>query len=422
MAGNRTFTVPDLGPNDLLTNDQIGDRRFKTESLSSDSSGRETMTSVTGELHTAYKLDDININFQYGISTFDIADGGAASGTGSIGASNSMAEMHTGTGIGDSTLTSKDAVRYRAGHEVHGAVSWVFATPEENVNQYAGFLNAEDAWCVGYQGLDFGVWFIEGGNVNFTAQYDWLDPMDGTGQSRYLINPQAANLYRLTYAWHGFLPLQLEVYVGDNKWRRAHILEFTNTAIEPHLKNPSLPIAGKIERTAGTGDDLVMYTGSWRAGSIAGIKDNNNSDRWFAHTVLDAPIINGRNNVFTVYNKPTYNGKVNHVTVELGIVTFDSTLNKSTAVYGVKGGTLSGNSAFTDIDTLNSVLSVSEGGTVAGGSQGPATVIKAGGDRRTDVRETGIRIYPNEYFTFEVDPAGAINGGFSISGRFVEYH
>lgn len=389
----------------------------------SDASDREGVVSVTGEQHVGYKTDDININFQYGISTFDIKDGGTTTGTGSVSAQDSMAVISTGTGIGEAVIQSKDTIRYRAGHEVHGAVSFVFATPEANTNQYAGFLNNDDGWCVGYQGTEFGLWFIEGGNANFIPQSTWnKDKMDGTGASGYNINPQMANLYRLTYAWHGFLPLQLEIYVGNNKWRRAHVEEFTNIATEPHLQNPSLPLGAKIERTSGTGANLSMFTGSWRGGAIAGIPEDNSSNRWFAHTELDFPIINGRNNVFTIYNKPTYAGKTNHVVVELGIVTFDSTANKTVAVYGVKNGTLTGNSAFVDKDTTNSVISVSTGGTVSGGAQGPATVIKSGGDRRTDVRGTGIKIFPNEYFTFEVDPGGSVNGNFSISARFVEYH
>lgn len=388
-----------------------------------DASGREAMISLTGEQHVAYKADDININFQYGISTYDINGGGVTTGTGSVSSADSMAFVSTGTGVGSSVITSKDTIRYRAGHEVHGALSMVFATPEANVNQYAGFLNSEDGWCVGYQGSQFGAYFIKGGNEEFIPQSDWnIDKMDGTGISGYNINPQAANLYRLTYAWHGFLPLQLEVYVGDNKWRRAHIYEFTNTAIEPHLQNPSLPLATKIERTSGSGSDLSIKTGSWRAGAIAGTEEDNSSNRWFSHTELDFPLVNDRNNIFTLYNKPTYAGKNNHIIAELAVITFDSTTNKTVAVFGVKGGTLTGNSAFTDIDTVNSTMSVSVGGTVSGGSQGPATVIKAGGDRRTDVRGTGIKIFPGEYFTFEVDPQGAVNGAFSISARFVEYH
>jgi hypothetical protein len=117
-----------------------------------------------------------------------------------------------------------------------------------------------------------------------------------------------------------------------------------------------------------------------------------------------------------------YAGKVNHIQAELMIVTFVSDLNKTAAVYGVKGAVLTGNTAYTDIDTSNSILSVSTGGTILSGVRGPATVLRAGQDRRTDVSGTGIKLFPGETFTFEVEPGGPVNGTFSISARFKEFH
>ena len=214
----------------------------------------------------------------------------------------------------------------------------------------------------------------------------------------------------------------LEVADGLN-WHKVHVLNFVNQITETHLENPHIPVGVKIERTAGTGADLSIKTGSWRAGSIAFADDDDSSDYWTAHTVLDRALVgSARTNIFTIYNKPTYFSKTNHVVYELGVVTFDSQANKSCAVYGTKGATLVGASAAVDIDTVNSPLQYINGGTVTGGKRGPATVIKAGGDRRTDVLGTGIKIYPGEYFTFEVDPGGAVNGTFSISARMVGRH
>ena len=388
-----------------------------------DRAGREGMYSITGEQHVGFKDDDISINFQYGISTHDVKNGGSVTGTGAKGTFKSTATMETGPGIGSATLESKDAIRYRAGHECFAEISWIFATPAANVNQYAGFKNSADGWCAGYKGLDFGLWFIEGGNVNFIKQADFnVDKMDGSGESGYLVIPQKANLYRLSYGWHGFLPLILEVKVGT-VWRKAHEQVFTNVATETHLENPNLPIAGVIERTAGTGASLKMYTGSWRGGSVAGPKETSNADRWFAVTKLDATVAASptNTNIFTIRNKAIYNGKSNHILVELAVVTFDSTLNKTVAVYGTKNATLSG-TTWTSVDSVNSVVEYNMGGTVTGGQRGPATVIKAGGDRRTDVRGTGIKIHPGDALTFEVSPGGTVNGAFSISARFVEYH
>ena len=156
-----------------------------------DTSGREAMVSMIGESHVGFKVDDISVNFQYGISTRDISSGGSTSGTGAVGTFKSMATLSSGVGIGEAELLSLDTIRYRAGHECHCAQSIVFGEPEAGVDQFAGFLNGDDGWCFGYQGLVFGLWFIEGSVEAFIPQSSFSqDKIDGTGPSGYNINPQ----------------------------------------------------------------------------------------------------------------------------------------------------------------------------------------------------------------------------------------
>lgn len=398
----------------------------KSKVMFTDEADRVGMVSMTGEMHVGFKMDDVSVNFQYGISPRDVIDGGTSTGTGSVGTFKSTATVSTGTGVGSASLQSVDAVRYRAGHESNTALSVVFGTPEVNVNQYAGFQNSQDGWSVGYNGLDFGLWFIEGTNVNFIPQSTWnLDRIDGSGvvnDSGYHINPQTGQLYRLSFTWHGFLDLVLEVRTDKGRWIPCHKEVFVNSAIETHLENPNLPVMVKVERTSGTGSDITVKTGSWRAGVIAGVEERNNSDRWFAYTRLDATIANDNNNVFAITNKATYQGKPNHISLELGVVTFVSDLNKTVAVYGNSGGVITGGTDIGDVDSTSSVVSIVQGGTVEGGSRGPATIIRAGGDRRTDVRDTGIILHPGQTFIFEVVPGAAVNGTFSLSARWREFH
>jgi hypothetical protein len=397
------------------------DPRLRTAGSIKDASGRTAMVSMTGELHVAGKVDNVNINFQYGVRTANTVV--AQTGTGTTGTDQSTGAAYAGTGIGTASLISKNPVRYRAGHESHCALSCVFGDAQAGVEQYAGFLNTSDTFAVGYNGLDFGLWFIEGGNVTFIPQSDFnRDKIDGTDKSGFNINPQKGNLYRLTFTWHGFLPLMLEIADGL-EWRPVHVLDFTNQITETHLENPHLPVGIKIERLAGSGAEVAIRTGSIRAGSIAFTDDDESSDYWTAFTALDTALVSSaRTNIFTLRNKTTYAGKNNHIVYELGVVTFDSTANKSVAIFGTKGATITGGSAYADLDTVNSPIEVSSGGTVTGGTRGPATVVKAGGDRRTDVLGTGILIYPGDAFTFEVDPGGAVNGAFSISARIVGRH
>ncbi len=385
-----------------------------------DRQNRSVKISQKGELLTGSNNDDVDINFQYTIRSAETRT--TTSGTGVVshpGANGSYAEISPGTGVGSAELVSLSPVRYRAGHEVYCEQSTIYREPEENLNQWFGFLNGNDRWLMGYQGLVFGLMFREGGNDTFIPQSSFnVDKLDGTGPSGYDMNQQAINVNRLSFVWHGGLPLTLEIQINQ-QYYPVHTLNFANTITETHLENPHLPIGALIERTSGTGTDQAMRTGSWRGGSIASAGDEG-SDDWTSHTVLDASLSNNvRTNIMTMVNPMLWQGKQNHIVYELGVIAFESDANKTVAVYATKGATITGGGAETFIDEGNYALKYIDGGTVTGGSRGPATVIKAGGDRRSDVRGTGIFIYPGETFTLEVDPGGPVNGEFSIASRFI---
>lgn len=393
--------------------------RLNVSAYLRDRLGRTAKISQKGELLTGVNIDDVNVNFQYVIRTANTKQ--TTIGTGVIshpGVNGSYAELSPGTGVGRAELISKRSVRYRGGHESYTELSVMFANPEVNVNQHCGFVNTTDNLGVGFNGLNFGIRYTEGGNETFVNQADFnIDKLDGTGPSGFNINPQKINVPRVAFVWHGGLPLTIEMAVNQ-EMVPVHTFDFSNVIDETHLENPHLPVGVWIERTSGTGSAISMRTGSWRGGSIAGSSEEN-SDDWTAWTKLDAAITGEvRNNVFTITNPSTWQGKANHVSYELGIVTFDSTLNKTAAVYGVKGATITGGGTETFIDEGNHPLKYIEGGTLSGGGRGPATVIKSGGDRRTDVRGTGIFIHPGETFAFEVVAGSGVNGTFSISARF----
>lgn len=406
---------------DVISDADGTGNRLATMGVITDRQGRSAKISQKGELLTASNVDDVDVNFQYTIRSAETVS--TTTGTGTIshpGAGGSYAELSPGTGVGSAMLVSRTPVRYRAGHEVYCELSHVFRTPEANLNQWFGLLNDLDRWVVGYQGLDLGVMFREGGNDTFIPRTTFnLDKLDGTGPSGFDIDPQTINVSRCAFVWHGGLPLTIEMQVGQ-QWYPVHVLDFSNSITETHLENPNLPIGGIIERTSGTGTDEAMRTGSWRGGSIAAAVDEP-SDDWTGHTVLDVSLVsNQRTNIMTLVNPSTWQGKANHILYELGVVTFRSSGNKDLALYGTKGATLTGAGAITDIDVDNYALQYQEGGTVTGGNRGSAATILGAGEReRIDTRDTGIIIYPGEAFTIEADAGGPVSGSFSCATRWI---
>jgi hypothetical protein len=396
------------------------------QTLLADSAGRRSTISQAGEMLTGQRSDDVNVNFQYGISAFDVVNINDVTGTGVIGTSGSLATLSTGTGVGSARLDSIDSVRYIGGHESYCSPSVVFASPEENVNQYIGFGNGSDMWCLGYQGLTPGLWFVKGGSATFIPQTEWNIDTLGAGSlnpSGYTVDLQTGQVPQLKYVWHGLRNMTVEMVLDNGNSVPCHKLNFINSATDVHLNNPTLPVMAKIERVSGTGANLTLKTGSWQAGIIGTPNAKNNADRWFAHSQLDfsIPAVAANYNIFTLRNELTFNGKTNHITAELGVVDFVNDCNKSLVVYGIYDATLSGNDPFTSISTGESIMSVSSGGTYSSGRAGPAAPVSKGAQRTREVLNTGINIHPGETFTFGVPTGGTASGTFTIVERHVEY-
>lgn len=404
-----------------LTDDEL--RLTPVPTTAHDYAGRRGSFSIFEEAITAVRRSDIRVMFQYNNSTRDVKP--FTSGGGSTSNNSERAVVSIDGNVGEASLTSLNSIRYRTGAMAEGEFTSAFEAGEAGVNQYHGALNGQDGIAFGRENGVFGAWLVRSGAETFIPQADWnVDKCDGSGPSGFDIDPTTLTIYRVQYAWYGIAPIFWWIYGGrDYGWILAHVVDLTNTTDLPHLHNPTLPISMRVKRASGTGSACSIRSASWRGGTVSGDVDDTAGDRWFSKTVLEAAITGAgaRNNLYTLRNNATFQGKTNHVICELAVVAFDNAGNKTIAVYGTKNATLQDNGAYTPIDADNSVMDVSIGGTIQSGAQGSAaTVIKAGGDRRTDVLGTGILIYPGETFTFEVVTGAAFAGTVSISSRHVE--
>lgn len=386
-----------------------------------DYAGRRSFNTIFGEAVVGWREDDISCQFQYSNSTVDVT--AAVSGSGATSNSNQQAVVSITGAVGTSKLTSVDSVRYRPGHETTAQFTSVYNGAQVGVTQSHGLFNTSDGCGFGTEDGVFGVWLLDGGVRTFTPQSSWLgDKLNGSGPSGMTLVPTNMNIYQVQYGWLGIAPIIFSVFTGFlTGWKVVHWIDRVNTAAVPHLNNPTLPIAVEVKRTGGSGSAADIRTSSWRAGMTGGNSELNAANRWFSYTSLEFNVAAGvNNNVFTIRSKGTYQGVTNHIVSEVSIVAFDNSTNKTVAIYGNKGANLAGNSAYADINTANSVMEVSTGGTVTGGTRGPATVLKKDSDVRSDVRSTGILIYPGEAFTFELVPGAAAAGTVSFSVRWVE--
>ncbi len=385
-----------------------------------DFAGKRAFNTTFGEAVVGSRNDNISCQFQYSNSTRDVV--ATTSGSGTTSNANSMAAVNITGAVGSSTLTSRDSVRYRPGHECVAQFTSVYEGAQAGVQQYHGFLNSVDGACFGTKDGVFGVYIVANSVETFIPNTEFSE--SAYTSLGFVHDPTKLNLYMVQFGWLGVAPIMFSMYMGHLLgWRVVHVYDRVNISTTPHLGNPSLPLAAKVARASGSGSAAAVRTASWRAGVVAGEQEVNSSERWFANTQLDlafAGTAGVRYNALTLNNKSTYLGKTNHVMLELGIVAFSNSTNRTLAVYGSKGSTLTGAAAAIDVDAANSVCSYQTGGTVSGGVQGPATIQLNNTASRIDVRGTGILVYPGESFTFEVAGSQSFTGTFSMSARWRE--
>jgi hypothetical protein len=390
--------------------------------------GKQAFNTEVGEMTVGLRIDDVSINFHYGVSIKDTID--KSSGTGSVSNVGSDAAVNTGTGVGTGDLVSIDSVRYRSGHESLTMVTHDQTALEAGVDVQHGILDEEDGIAIGSQGTVKGAWFSEGGNETFIPFNEFSeDKLDGSGVSGFDWDPTRRNLFMLTFGYLSIAPLRYYIHTGD-EWIIFHTINVVNEQTTGHLKNPTLPVCMRVRRVSGTGTDVQVKAGSWRGGTVGAEHQVTAADRWFDHTAARvnlAAIDTGTNpdlyhNIFSLTNTTTFNLKINHVRAELAVANFVVDANKSVEFVAIINGTLIGNDAFVDVDTGNSIMSASDNGTVEGATAGAATVLFKASDRRTDVRDTGIFVRPGNTFSLGARGLGGagVTGDVASSFRWVE--
>lgn len=337
-----------------------------------DMAGKQALATVFGEAISGMRTDDVSVQFQYNNSTNDL-DIQTPTGTGGQSNAKSMMRVTSGSGIGSQIVFSKDAIRYRPGHEAYAQYTARFVGARIGVRHLIGIGNDDDSVCFGTKDSVFGSWFQEGGNARiFTPQTSFnVDTLDGTGgennESGFKIDITKENIFMPTYGWLGSAPIFWMIYGGATLgWIVAHIQDDVNTLEEPHLQNPSLPMACETTCTSGTGETFIE-TSSWRAGSVAGIEVHNASTRRFGAVVLDIDATQATTgdatHLISVKSKAAFQSHDNHVKVIIDFINSVNTVNKdvifeayaTSDLEGLNGSFVPG---FVDINSANSVMQI----------------------------------------------------------------
>lgn len=388
----------------------------------SDNHGNRSEITTFGELHIGHREDDVSIQFQYNVSTWDITTSVVSTGT----VTQADAMLVVGSGVGataEAHAESKNGVRYRPGHQADCYFTTLYANGGvANSIQLHGAISQldEDGFFFGYNGTAFSVGYIKASSYTYIAQSSWNgDKLDGTGSSGYTLDTTKLNIYRISWAWLGASPVVFEVYCGVVLgWVVVHIIEFHNVQATPSINNPVLQVQMHIVKTSGA-TNIVMKSGSWRGGIVNGGSDIAGK-RFFGVQASKSISATTETNIVTIKNNATFQSKTNLVKIELQYLSASADGTKNVRITITKNATLGGTPSYTSIDATNSVVSYDVAGTtVTGGTFEASFQLDKTGKFNENIVELEIYGHPGDTITLSAYSTGASD--IVLSLREVEF-
>jgi hypothetical protein len=324
-------------------------------------------TSLFGTQVMENTLDNISIQFQYGIPTYTTTP--YTQGGGTVTSSNSMAVLSTAASTNSiAQLQTNNTILYRSGHEAYALFTVAFTGSfTATSSQFIGPIDYQNGFAIGFDGATFGVTRRSDTVNTFTPQTQFNgDKLDGTGASGFLYNPALLNVFRIAYGYLGATIIQFQIMNSTGGFITFHTIQYPNSASTPSIQQPFLPITARVENLSGT-SVLTMQTVSWNGGIIA--QPNNNSYRYYsaANDIASTPSANTF--ALAIRNKRVFNNRPNNIQVRCSNLG-GSGISIDNDLFGIsliKNATLSGTS-FSDVDSGNSVIEISKTGAYLAGT------------------------------------------------------
>ena len=179
-----------------------------------------------------------------------------------------MVKMSVTNQLGSQAIQqSKRVIRYIPGRQNELSFSVIFTMPVAGIRRRIGLFDELG-----------GFYFEDGGDGNYycvlrrntaagvvetrVAREDWnVDPLDGTGPSGYIGDPNAVQMVTFEYDWYGAGQVEVNWIIKNNKYP---VHQFNTGNIEPHTwtQTPFLPVRKEITNVTGAAGTHSMYVGS----------------------------------------------------------------------------------------------------------------------------------------------------------------
>ena len=198
-------------------------------------------------------------------------------GSGSVTVTNGHTIYQTGTTpVSSAKGVSVQTTTYRPAHEIYAAFTAAFLDSHTSSNQRIGLFDTNNGFFIGFSGNQFGVTLRNGGVDTFIPQYNFnTDDLLGGSTSKFTRNgipealsPSLSNLYRIRFAWLGSANIYYEVFSPDGEWVLFHNIRQPNSAYNPSIQTPNLPMTVEITKTVGSNNPSIA-TACWGAGTTS---------------------------------------------------------------------------------------------------------------------------------------------------------
>lgn len=328
--------------------------------------------------------------------------------------------LHAGT-----TATSNAAIRsrtispYEAGF---GAVGiWTSAWPDGSAigtDLFIGLLNEDDGFGVGFKDADWGILHRRAGSeVSFTLPANFrIDPLDGTGSSKFTIDTTKLNVFHVQYGFLGAVGPLYSLITDRLELIPFHFDTRVNTSTQVVLRDAQLPIRAETTRRSGTADFRLM-SGSWSAGSLGPLLIRHRKFTDSASVIATTT----ETSMLIIRNKRTHHGLIGRAPIRL-ISMYVSNISGSDVTVRIRrNSTFTGVPTFTDKDSLNSVTEISTDALpVLSGKVEQFIPVPADFAFRAELRMDELELLPGDSYTFSVIKGPGQGPSVSISPRWEE--
>ena len=339
------------------TSTTIGAKQALDISVTSDPSLDVFATNITGS-----RYNQIEINFEFAPGATLITN--TTSGGASITQANGHSLYSTGTATSaEAKSVSVDTIKYRPAHEIYGYFTASFTNPTSaNSYQRIGIYDTNNGFFVGFNGLNFGITKRTAASDTFVNRSAFnTDLLDGSAGSKFTRNgtPEAINLaysnvFRIRFGWLGSASILFDVFSPDGIWVTFHAIKQPNSALNPSVTNPDLPMTIDVYKGSADATNLVMTTACWAGGTTSGYSK-------ITDTLTNNTLASITRSVITGVTTGGGGGYVNVKVNPSGALVTDSTISGTVAVSATSLPLPSGASTSALQTTGNSSLSSIDG-------------------------------------------------------------